>query len=660
MLKCSFTLRSASPIAVALVLIGLSSCGGGGGGPPSTPTPAPDPGSGGMIQPPGSSIGAFAIGNLGSYCGSGWVAGLATGYSSQSSARTAAINQCRSAGGSNCETGGTFGSGSATLCSALTWGETSRSCRPNTETAPTLAEAETAARAKCRNDGFSNCQVVRSECASSGPASAVNFAFGNTGGGNQGGGNTGGGNQGGGNTGGGNQGGGNSPPVAGGFQDGSVQQGSTLRYDNISRQFSDPDNDRLRITASSNARSFATASVSGDSLIITGVQAFTTGSVTITVTATDPGGLTARATFAVRVTAAPRQWGYYAIYPSNCTGNGRYGFSWNRAYADEASASNAIRSACNTNGGCPNADTFRNLCVGIAVGDRCSYAVRSANNATSAANAALVACRNAGLTNCQSRSLCAGNTGGGNQGGGNTGGGNQGGGNTGGGNQGGGNTGGGNQGGGNTGGGNQGGGNSPPVAGGFQDGSVQQGSTLRYDNISRQFSDPDNDRLRITASSNARSFATASVSGDSLIITGVQAFTTGSVTITVTATDPGGLTARATFAVRVTAAPRQWGYYAIYPSNCTGNGRYGFSWNRAYADEASASNAIRSACNTNGGCPNADTFRNLCVGIAVGDRCSYAVRSANNATSAANAALVACRNAELTNCQSRSLCAGNP
>ncbi|MYD97284.1 MAG: DUF4189 domain-containing protein, partial [Gammaproteobacteria bacterium] len=193
------------------------------------------------------------------------------------------------------------------------------------------------------------------------------------------------------------------------FQDGSVQQGGTLRYSNISQQFSDPDNDRLRITASSNAPHFATVRVSGDQLIVTGVQAFTSGAVTITVTATDPGGLSARTTFAVRVTAAPRQWGYYAIFPSNCSGNGQHGWSMNSGYSDQASASNARNSVCSSRGGCPTGQAFQNICVGVAVWDGCGYAVRSARSATSAQNAALAQCRRDGGTNCRSGARCAGN-----------------------------------------------------------------------------------------------------------------------------------------------------------------------------------------------------------------------------------------------------------
>ena len=281
MFRCSLALRSALLPVVALALTGLSACTGGGG---STPIAVPDPGNGGMIQPPGASIGAFASGALGSTCNDGFVGGLATGYSSQSEASTAAINQCINAGGSKCGRLTTFGSGSATLCAALVVGNNERGCRVNPETGPTLSGAEAAARAECRNDGYSNCEVVRSECATSGPASAVNFRFGLSGGGN---------------TGGGNTDGNRAPVVRGGFSDVSNMTVGRSVTVGVADRFSDPDGDRLTYSASSSAAAFVRASISGSTLTFTAVQAFTTGAATITVTARDPGGLTAEIRFDV-------------------------------------------------------------------------------------------------------------------------------------------------------------------------------------------------------------------------------------------------------------------------------------------------------------------------------------------------------------------------
>lgn len=365
------------------------------------------PGDGGGGNGSGTSgrhFGTMVFSYRGSECSGGYAVGVATGYSSGSSADSAARRQCSNAGGRNCgEAFQQFGTGydGNNDCGALAYGETNRAsdgsyrCDVDFGTGTTRTMAESAALSDCRNGGY-NCSIVTSACSTSGPENS----FSRTGSGSAGGGNTGGGT------------GGNRPPVAGsGFRDGSIQEGGTLVYRNLSRQFSDPDGDRLRITASSNATNFATVRVSGDgdTLTITGVQAFRTGAVTITVTATDPGGLTAHTRFAVRVTAAPRQWGYYAITGSSCTGNGRHGWSLNSGYSDQASASRALRSVCNSRGGCPTGNTFVNSCVGVATSERCGYWKIGANSAASAENTAFAACRSAGGTNCRSASRCAGN-----------------------------------------------------------------------------------------------------------------------------------------------------------------------------------------------------------------------------------------------------------
>ena len=59
---------------------------------------------------------------------------------------------------------------------------------------------------------------------------------------------------------------------------------------NVAGNFSDPDGNTLSFAAASSDAAVATASVSGSSVTINGVSA---GSATVTVTATDPGGLSA-------------------------------------------------------------------------------------------------------------------------------------------------------------------------------------------------------------------------------------------------------------------------------------------------------------------------------------------------------------------------------
>ncbi len=91
--------------------------------------------------------------------------------------------------------------------------------------------------------------------------------------------------------------------------------------------------------------------------------------------------------------------------------------------------------------------------------------------------------------------------------------------------------------------------NQPPRAvGSLADQTVETGAEVSVD-ISDAFSDPDSDELRYSAVSDNSDVATASTTGTSVVVTGVVA---GSTDITVTATDPGGLDDSQSFTVTVT------------------------------------------------------------------------------------------------------------
>ena len=77
--------------------------------------------------------------------------------------------------------------------------------------------------------------------------------------------------------------------------------GDTVRTD-VSRYFNDPDGDALTYTARSANTGVATVSVSGSSAVVTGVSQ---GNSTITVTASDPGGMTVDQDFSVVVGPRP-------------------------------------------------------------------------------------------------------------------------------------------------------------------------------------------------------------------------------------------------------------------------------------------------------------------------------------------------------------------
>ena len=90
------------------------------------------------------------------------------------------------------------------------------------------------------------------------------------------------------------------PTVSAQITDQSVEEGAEVRVD-ISGAFSDPDGDDLTHDAISDAQDIAAASVSGSQVTVSGVAP---GTATITLTATDPGGLTASQAFSVTVQEA--------------------------------------------------------------------------------------------------------------------------------------------------------------------------------------------------------------------------------------------------------------------------------------------------------------------------------------------------------------------
>lgn len=69
----------------------------------------------------------------------------------------------------------------------------------------------------------------------------------------------------------------------------------------VAASFSDPDGDALNYAATSSSTGLATAAASGSQVTVTGVAV---GKATITVTATDPGGLSATQSYTATVTAA--------------------------------------------------------------------------------------------------------------------------------------------------------------------------------------------------------------------------------------------------------------------------------------------------------------------------------------------------------------------
>ena len=99
--------------------------------------------------------------------------------------------------------------------------------------------------------------------------------------------------------------------------------------------------------------------------------------------------------------------------------------------------------------------------------------------------------------------------------------------------------------------------------------TVEAGSTISYSDISTWFYDSDGDSLGYSVRSNLHSVATGDISSVSLEITG---HTAGRATITVTATDPDGLSDSVDITVDVTARPSQVANHCVRLQS--GNGRF--------------------------------------------------------------------------------------
>ena len=89
------------------------------------------------------------------------------------------------------------------------------------------------------------------------------------------------------------------PAAAAAIPDQTVVEGQTVSVD-IAGAFTDPDGDALTYAASSSNADVAAAAVSGSELSVTGVVP---GAAAVTLTATDPGGLSASQSFAAEVMA---------------------------------------------------------------------------------------------------------------------------------------------------------------------------------------------------------------------------------------------------------------------------------------------------------------------------------------------------------------------
>ena len=84
-----------------------------------------------------------------------------------------------------------------------------------------------------------------------------------------------------------------------------IDSSTPVSVPDIDSYFSDPDGDTLTYTAASSDTTVATVSVSGTTVTVSRATTASSGQITITVTATDPGGLSATRTFLATVNPDP-------------------------------------------------------------------------------------------------------------------------------------------------------------------------------------------------------------------------------------------------------------------------------------------------------------------------------------------------------------------
>ena len=282
----------------------------------------------------------------------------------------------------------------------------------------------------------------------------------------------------------------NRAPTASGTIGDHTQEAGVEVTVDVSGAFSDPDGNALTYTASSGNSDVATVSVSGSDVTVSGVAA---GTATITVTATDPGGLSASQTFDVTVEAANQPPAVVdAIEDQTVKAGAEVTVDVSAAFSDPDGDDLTYEATSDT----PD----------IATASVSGSEVTVGGVAAGTATVTVTATDPGGLSGSQTFTVTVEAASDANQ--------------------------------------------APATAAAIEDQTVEAGAEVTVD-VSAAFSDPDGDDLTYDATSDALDVATASVSGSEVTVNGVAA---GTATVTVTATDPGGLSASQTFDVTVEAA----------------------------------------------------------------------------------------------------------
>ncbi len=277
------------------------------------------------------------------------------------------------------------------------------------------------------------------------------------------------------------------PTATGSIDAQTIPAGESVTV-NVAGNFTDPDGNTLSFSAASSDDAVATASVSGSSVTIEGVAA---GSATVTVTASDPGGLSATQSIAVTVEAVNQA----PVGEGTIDDQGM-------VVGDEVTVDVSANFSDPDGDDLTYTATSSDTTVATVATDSAMVTITAvgAGEATVTVTATdpgeLSATQEFGVTVTEA--------------------------------------------------------NEPPVAEGtIDDVTLVAGSEATVD-VSANFSDPDDDELTYAATSSDDAVATVATEGAVVTVTGVAP---GSATVTVTASDAGMLSASLDFGVTVTPPP---------------------------------------------------------------------------------------------------------
>ena len=271
----------------------------------------------------------------------------------------------------------------------------------------------------------------------------------------------------------------------------------------VSSHFSDADNDTLTYTASSSDTTKATVSVSNATVSIAAVAA---GTVTITVTATDPGSLTATQIFSMTASHPNRAPAAVGTIPNQTVAIGGASVTLNLSSYFSDPDSDALTYTASIS----DEPVLPEPLVKMGVSNTLQTLSITARQVEGKGTITVTATDTGNLSVAQTFALTVIQP------------------------------------------------NRAPAKsskGEIPKQYIDSTAPVRVIGIDSYFTDPDGDTLTYTAASSDTTVATASVSGTTVSVSRVTAASSGEITITVTATDPSGLSGTRTFSVTVDPDP---------------------------------------------------------------------------------------------------------